>query len=158
MPNWCSNHFKISHSDPMMIEKVIQGSISEKLGETFVPIPESVDEYNWCVTNWGTKWDFGCKEISDFRDGFWGGYFDTAWSPPLEWYQAMSKLGFKIEAYWHEGGNCFAGSYIDDVVTEYNDMDCDSVKELPQEFDDLFSVYEYYQPDDSDGFESEDIP
>lgn len=150
MPNWCSNHFTISHSDPMMLEKMVQASIAEKLGETFVPIPDSVRDNprDFCVANWGTKWDFGCKDISDFGDDIYSGYFDTAWAPPVEWYTAMSEIGFRIEAHWHEGGVSFAGSFIDGEVTEYNNLDCDSFKELPQEFDELFGLYEQYQPEE----------
>ena len=150
MPNWCSNHIVISHSDPMMLEKMVQASIAEKLGETFVPIPDSVRDNSreFCVDNWGTKWDFGCTDISTFGDDIYSGYFDTAWAPPVEWYTAMSEIGFKIEAYWHEGGNCFAGSFIDGEVTEFNNLDCDSFKELPQEFDELFGLHEQYQPEE----------
>lgn len=150
MPNWCSNHFTISHSSPMMLEKMVQASIAEKLGETFVPIPDSVrdNSRDFCVGNWGTKWDFGCKDISDFGDDIYSGYFDTAWAPPVEWYTAMSEIGFRIEAHWHEGGVGFAGSFIDGEVTEYNNLDCDSFKELPQEFDELFGLHKQYQPEE----------
>jgi hypothetical protein len=159
MPNWCNNHFTISHSDPMMLEKMVQASIAEKLGETFVPIPDSVrdNSRDFCVDNWGTKWDFGCKEISTFGDDIYSGYFDTAWAPPVEWYIAMSEIGFRIEAHWHEGGYGFAGSFIDGEVTEYNNLDCDSFKELPWEFDELFGLHEQYQPEE-ESFDSEDIP
>ena len=163
MPNWCSNHFTISHSDPSLLEKMIQASIAERLGETFAPIPDSAhdDSCDWCISNWGTKWDFGCTDIgctdiSNLGDDIYSGYFDTAWGPPVEWYNIMSNLGFKIEAYWHEGGNCFAGSLVDGELTEYNNIDCDSVKDLPQEFEELFAVNEQYRPEE-EGFDSEDI-
>ena len=40
--------------------------------------------YDWCVANWGTKWD--AKEIDFNDDGDQSAYvfFDTAWSPPIE--------------------------------------------------------------------------
>jgi len=75
----------------------------------------------------------------------------------VEWYTAMSEIGFRIEAHWHEGGVGFAGSFIDGEVTEYNNLDCDSFKELPQEFDELFGLHEQYQPEE-ESFDSEDIP
>lgn len=39
----------------------------------------SEDWYDWCISNWGTKW--GCYETS-YEDGAYT--FQTAWSPPNE--------------------------------------------------------------------------
>ena len=39
------------------------------------------DWYDWCVANWGTKWD--ARDI-DYDDGSDTVFFNTAWSPPIE--------------------------------------------------------------------------
>ena len=62
------------------------------------------DWYSWCIANWGTKWDAGNQEINlaqgedkkKFIDEIVEGeefliYFETAWSPPMEWMQKASE-------------------------------------------------------------------
>lgn len=80
------------------------------------------DWYDWCCDKWGAKWDFG-REQSDSpfspraavqeKDGKpcveLG--FDTAWSPPLGFYEYLhNELGFDVKAYYFEGGMGFVGS------------------------------------------------
>ena len=79
---------------------------------------EDNDWYHWNVRNWGTKWDIILERefIGDFdqnNDGDWyfHWYFDTAWSPAVEAYDAMAKrfpnLEFNFEI--TEEANFYAG-------------------------------------------------
>lgn len=143
MPNWCSNSLTLKHDDPAMIDKAVAGFTDGKLLETFVPY-EGEWDYDWCVSNWGTKWDVGGDN----------GYirpnpktlkisFDSAWAPPLEAYRMMEELGFEVKAMYYEPGMCFCGIYEDgsDDYYEYNEMTAGEVADtLPTELDEEFGI------------------
>lgn len=69
--------------------------------------------YDWCVNNWGTKWDATCDNLDDVNpdEGYICINFDTAWSPPLKWLHNLIKLfpelNFKL--IYMELGMNFAG-------------------------------------------------
>ena len=45
--------------------------------------------YDWCIANWGTKWDAKVEQFDDEDPKAVYVYFETAWSPPtafLEWF------------------------------------------------------------------------
>ena len=44
MPNWCSNHVKLRHSDPSMLVRAQEGFREGKLLSTFHPCPQEVAE------------------------------------------------------------------------------------------------------------------
>ena len=143
MPNWCSNSLTLKHDDPAMIDKAVAGFTDGKLLETFVPY-EGEWDYDWCVSNWGTKWDVGGDN----------GYirpnpntlkisFDSAWAPPLEAYRAMEELGFEVKAMYYEPGMCFCGIYEDgsDDYYEYDEMTAGEVADtIPTELDEEFCI------------------
>jgi hypothetical protein len=68
--------------------------------------------YDWCVKNWGTKWDVDGQLISD--DGALSYSFESAWSPPSEGLREISakfpELVFALE--YFENGMCFAGKIV----------------------------------------------
>lgn len=94
--------------------------------------------YDWCVDNWGTKWDFGRDvdhggqkaEIKTKPDGT--AYvelgFDTAWAPPLGFYAHLTAQGFRVKAYYFEGGMGFCGVWHDGVD------DAIDIREFTQEW------------------------
>ena len=143
MPNWCSNSLTLKHDDPAMIDKAVAGFTAGKLLETLVPY-EGEWDYDWCVSNWGTKWDVGGDN----------GYirpnpntlkisFDSAWAPPTEAYRAMEELGFEVKAMYYEPGMCFCGIYGDgsDDYYEYNEMTAGEVADtIPTELDEEFCI------------------
>ena len=127
MPNWCYNSITISHKDPAMLERFKKASESGIL-QDFVPCPQELLEgdgwYNWCVENWGTKWDFTCEDVVIEGDTI-STFFDSAWSPPIGAYVKLEELGFVIEAYYNEPGMVFAGRYVngDEEYIEYDFSD-----------------------------------
>jgi hypothetical protein len=44
------------------------------------------DWYDWCVANWGTKWDACYTELEQIEEDYIYIKFNTAWSPPLDWF------------------------------------------------------------------------
>jgi len=134
IPNWCFNSATISHEDPAMIAKMIEGGNEGKFFDTFVPMPAELrattspsptnetlvekygasDWYSWSVNSWGTKWDTEFEDADVSEDGKSAHVvFNTAWSPPLEFYNSLLDLGFKIDATYTEEGMGFAGHYVD---------------------------------------------
>lgn len=119
--------------------------------------------YDWCVANWGTKWDVNTNgDTAEVEDGelaveVW---FDTAWSPPIGFYEHMESLGFKVDAFYHEPGVGFCGRYTagDDECIEI-EGDADWVRSnVPIEIDDAFSISDLMEEwdDDDDEEEKED--
>jgi hypothetical protein len=144
MPNWCSNSITISGSTETIKTLWDDAQTNWKnndygLLDAMVPMPTAlkgttspapddgsqpaVDGYNnwydWCVNNWGTKWDVSDEglEYVDNGDGTSAitGYMDTAWAPPIEAYNKFldDMDGVSIEATYHEPGMDFLGEYID---------------------------------------------
>ena len=104
------------------------------------------DWYDFCVNEWGTKWDvqfYGC-EVTD--DGLQlSGAFDSAWAPPVGVYSALVQEGFEVEAYYYEPGMCFVGKWDngDDEYYEFAGHKSTSVREaIGDELDDYFCISE----------------
>lgn len=104
--------------------------------------------YDWCVANWGTKWDVGADgyEAEDNGKGGLTLTFDSAWSPPTDAYATLvEQFGFSIRAYYYEPGMAFAGIWEDgnDEFYEYGGLNSDGIREeLPQELDEMFGISE----------------
>jgi hypothetical protein len=47
------------------------------------------DWYDWHNNNWGTKWDACHSQIQEVEDEYLNVRFDTAWSPPFEWFEKV---------------------------------------------------------------------
>lgn len=87
--------------------------------------------YEFCNAKWGTKWDVYNKSdiVEDFdTDGF-ELKFECAWSPPIEFYKAISKLGFVVDAKFIDEGNNYYGYWreedekVYDLKNFYDDYD-----------------------------------
>jgi len=68
--------------------------------------------YDWCVNEWGTKWDACSSEIQTNDKDQFVVSFDTAWAPPHSWLETICKdypkLVFEME--YEEPGMEFAGT------------------------------------------------
>jgi len=135
MPNWCMNNLTVSHSDKAMVQKFADAWNSGNTCQHFIPMPEGEDWYSWNISNWGTKWDFGKEEYHDPAEVKQNGDKyevcvgpNTAWSPPLDFYNHLVKLGYGVHASYFEPGMGFCGIYHDghDNYIDYGD-DKDSI-------------------------------
>jgi hypothetical protein len=177
MPNWCNNTVNIRHDDPAMIERVRRAFDAGALLNEFIPVPEDLhitagslgeaeaqkdleaqeevnlhkhgyrNWYDFCVNEWGTKWDIGADgQPALDQDG--GGLvlnFDSAWAPPISAYEALMAMGFEILAYYYEPGMAFAGKWDngDDDYYDYSGMNSDQIAEtLPDDLDETFCISE----------------
>ena len=79
--------------------------------------------YDWCVTNWGTKWNAGgdndAMQVDYDEDqdnqGIALFQFDTAWAPPLGVLEKLMETHpeLSIECRYHEPGVGFFGVWTD---------------------------------------------
>jgi Ferredoxin-like domain in Api92-like protein len=103
--------------------------------------------YEWSIDNWGTKWDIS-EVDEDYMEKSADGKtvtisFDTAWSPPLEWYDNIS--GFDINAYYYEPGGGFCGRWNSedgDDQYEIGDNIEDVKQRIPSDILDEFGIVE----------------
>ncbi len=104
------------------------------------------DWYSFCVNEWGTKWDIGAdgNPAMDIPGGLMLG-FESAWSPPIQAYEKLTEMGFRIRAKYYEPGMAFAGIWEDgnDDYYEYSGLDSVGIAEtLPAELDEAFCISE----------------
>ena len=174
MPNWCANTLRLRHEDPAMMSLVQQAVDRNELFQTFVPMPASLnitagqlgdvveqeklemlqdanrdshgykDWYDFCVSEWGTKWDANNITINSDSDQLMELIFDTAWSPPLAFYDRMVEQGFEVSAYYYEPGCSFVGHWDNGADDCYEiPGDADGVREsIPEYLDDYFGISE----------------
>lgn len=139
MPNWCSNTLYVSHPDAAKIA-ALADEIGKDRPEPFSllrPMPPELEGggwRDWCVENWGTKWDACDPEIYEREPNRLCVHFMTAWGPPIELYDYMTAQGYEIEANYSEEGMCFRGTYTSadgDHCEEYDpDEERDEESEL----------------------------
>ncbi len=102
--------------------------------------------YDFCVGEWGTKWDVGDQGASDIHpEGkMLHTSFDSAWAPPVRAYEKLEELGFRVEAHYYEGGMAFAGTYKDGYDDEVNleGMSADDIERDHPELDECFGISE----------------
>jgi hypothetical protein len=186
MPNWCSNNLVLTHEDPAMIQRAFDALERGEFLEEFIPVPQQLkivagcvgdpveqakleadtarnleelgygNWYDFCVGEWGTKWDCGEQGASDIHpDGrMLHTFFDTAWAPPVAAYEKLVELGFGVEAMYHEGGMCFAGTWSngDDDYIDLSELGADDIERDYPEIDECFgiseSMREYEDPEE----------
>ena len=146
MPNWCYNTLTLTHTDPTMIQRAVDGYNRGALFHEFVPCPDNEDWYSFNNANWGTKWDVGDSGFTVEAGATTVTMtFDTAWSPPVAFYQVLDQLGFFVDAYYYEPGMSFCGHYTTDGGDEYYEItgDSDWVEEnIPSDMNEVFSISE----------------
>jgi len=165
MPNWCENELYVEGSKEEL-EKFVEQAKGEKVLDfnKFIPYPQKFAEadkkarkwekknpkswenrpkdgynsggYEWCIKNWGTKWN-AChlhfyeenpEDLSYKDEGKLFFKFDTAWSPPAPIVQKMGEVfpKLKFTLLYFECGSAFQGmlriengKVTEDKCTEY---------------------------------------
>jgi hypothetical protein len=102
--------------------------------------------YDYCVGEWGTKWDVGEQGASDIHPGgkMLHTSFDSAWSPPVSAYEKLEEMGFRVEAMYYESGMGYAGTYSDgdDNTVELEGMSANDIEREYPELDECFGIAE----------------
>ena len=116
--------------------------------------------YDFCVNEWGTKWDVGGDGMTcEIENGRISTSFDSAWAPPVAAYEKLVDLGFSVRAYYYEGGMCFAGVWEDfnDDYYDLSNMNSEQVREeLPTVLDEMFCISEYMAEWEEENAEEEE--
>ena len=191
MPNWCNNNLVLEHDDPAMIVRAKEALDRGEFLNEFIPVPEdlkitagflgdgdaqkelerqtkaNVEKYgygNWydyCVGEWGTKWDVGEQGCSDIHpEGrMLHTSFDSAWSPPVNAYAKLEALGFRVEAMFYESGMAFAGTYSDGNCDDFSleGMTADEIERDYPEIDDCFGISESIRDYEAENAEEEEL-
>lgn len=171
MPNWCDNFVRIEHKNKDAIERVVKAFRIGKFCSEFAPIPRELEEvsapnrdanaedlvqkygysdwYEFCVNEWGTKWDIGedmgGSSIDTSSDESVSLTFQSAWAPPVELYRKMTNEGYDITAYYYEPGCAFVGKYTSEDGDEcytIPERSKDVKEKIPEELDDMFNITE----------------
>lgn len=157
MPNWCMNTLEVkgSESDVQDFVKKAKSENTALSFNNFVTMPEELNEgdgwYAWDLENWGTKWDTSDAWCDKYSDNYIEYYFDTAWSPPIEWLEKVSQMYPKIEftLRYREDGMAFGGKAfamngeLDDTEVDLSVVYQDMIKEgLKPEGDSFYDEYE----------------
>ena len=160
MPNWCNNSITITGPADQMktiweqaqsnwktenygllnvmvpIPEALKGTRSPSPDDGSQPIVDGYDNwYDWCVNNWGTKWDINDEGLvfEDTEDGYAtiSGWFESAWAPPITAYDKFMENNPEIQIYsiYEEGGMDFAGIYDngDDEFMDDLSVACEEV-------------------------------
>jgi hypothetical protein len=144
-----------SHGDPVeqaKLESQTQRNI-EKYGYG--------NWYDYCVGEWGTKWDIGEQGASDIHpEGrMLHTYFDSAWSPPVNAYEKLEALGFRVDAMFYEGGMGFAGAYSNGSCEDFEleGLTADEVERDYPELDECFGISESMREYEAENQEDEEL-
>jgi len=180
MPNWCDNTISISGPAEKLspIFTKLKEDDSSGLCSILHPMPENTfmgnlgqDErkkcaeenipnwYDWCVSNWGTKWDTsdGDWTYEDAGDGnaILTGSFQSAWGPPVGVYTHCQEAhpDLHIEAMYYEGGCAFAGMWNSIDGEDHYSLEGtkkDIEDQLPEELNECFGITECMEEDEEE--------
>jgi hypothetical protein len=189
MPNWCNNVVELGHEDPAMLERARDAFTRGELLNEFIPVPKdlqivagrlgdgdeqkkleedtarNVEKYgygNWydfCVNEWGTKWDIGGSDYDtpEIDNGQLTLSFDSAWSPPIGAYEKLCDLGFSVRGYYYEPGMSFCGVWDEGYDDFYQiEGSWELVRdEIPEALDEMFGISENMREYEEENAEEE---
>jgi hypothetical protein len=182
MPNWCSNSLYVTGPTqvikdmaaaaekgellqfvcpvPQELTDTVSGSFGDTEKQAALEAKQSANVekygyatwYDFCVNEWGTKWDIGGEdchmEVTDVGDGSGNSTlkisFDSAWAPPIAAYEKMEGLGLEVRAFYYEPGMAFCGQFFEGEDAYWNITgNSDWVSEnIPDEIDTEMNISE----------------
>ena len=126
MPNDCYNIIQnISHDNPEIIKRLVD-VLSQKTPSffsEFLPCPP----HETLVSYWGTKWDVYDVDITEINENTLKISFYTAWTPPINAYSQLEKIGFTIDAMFMESGFDFCGYWLGGKMLPTTNLNGDKV-------------------------------
>ena len=133
MPNWCSNIIYLKHLERSQIDRAENALKRGEFMAEFFPRPESKEWYEWNVENWGTKSDVVSESIF-YQGDILVARYESAWTPPIGFYQYLLKLGFVVRALYYEPMMEFGGIFDNGEVEDY------CLGEIPEEIQKEFGI------------------
>jgi hypothetical protein len=121
--------------------------------------------WDYCVNEWGTKWDVGGDGDQARLDGpnHISMNFDSAWAPPVPAMEKFMDLGFRVKLIYWESGMCFCGLFDEngDDYYDYTDMSADEIAEtINSEIDECMCITESireWEEDNAEDLDSDEI-
>lgn len=143
---------------PQALTETTEGSYGDKLEQARLTAQREGNRktygysswYDFAIGEWGCKWDIsnGSNDykIKKVDTGYSVTlFFDTAWSPPITFYDKLLELEFSVDAMYYEPGVAFCGNYYDgsDETYELSNLNSEDVREqIPTEIDEAFGISE----------------
>ena len=140
--------------------KIVAGRVGDNNDENQIAHEKRMEEnlqkcgystwYDFCINQWGCKWDVGGDDANVTVGHFNNltASFDSPWGPPIQAYEKLEELGFMIRASYYEPGMQFCG-YYEEGYDDYYDlggMDSAEVAEtIPSHIDEMFCIVENMQ-------------
>ena len=138
--------------------KIVAGRVGDSNDEKQIALEKQMEEnlqkcgystwYDFCINQWGCKWDVGGSD-SNITVGNFNNLtasFDSPWGPPIQAYEKLVEMGFTIRASYYEPGMGFCGVWEDGCDDYYELSDyanADVVAEsIPEALDEMFSISE----------------
>ena len=171
MPNWCENSITIKGPTEKVNDiytRLMEPDTNDGLCQILHPMPKNTftgnlgekereacakdgvpNWYDWCISNWGTKWDTTDADwtYEDAGDGeaVLSGSFNTAWGPPVGVYEHAEQAhkDLYIFGMYYEPGCAFAGCWESGVGEDHYSLEGNKQKleqELPEELNECFGI------------------
>ena len=116
--------------------------------------------YDWCLGNWGTKWDIDTQGTQIRHANKFGQFFSSAWSPPIDFYVYLKEQGYEIDASYFESGMGFCGHWTSSHGDDYYQIEEFNSKwieeNIPDDIVSEFNLLENYANDEDDDEVDED--
>lgn len=159
MPNWCDNYVEISGPKDRVLGLLDQSLRSGFLSAIKPLIREPAEKhkiYEWCNSNWGTKWEVDLKpdyivatidnvKNMSLQNVMIGLSFFSATTPPIAAYQVLITQGFNIRGYYYESNNAFYG-WFKNGKEKY--FDIDGFDNIDTKIVEIFSISPEDHPDE----------
>lgn len=140
---------------PVALKETISGSYGDEAEQAKLEAQTEFNRatygygnwYDFCTSEWGTKWDIGGSDgsVDKLDPTSVRLIFQSAWAPPTQAYYKLIDLGFNVDAKYYEPGVGFAGWFFDgnDESYDISTLNADQVEEeLPQELNEEFGISE----------------
>lgn len=142
MPNWCENRLYLDFTNAsdeakslfQSFKEACAKGVTDRLADNaaehpplfghFIPMPDDVanDWGYWAERNWGVN-----RDVFEYYASFPTNLeaeisFDSAWSPPIEFYNFLVRMGVDVCGYYVETSMDFAGMFLQGQFTEFQDL------------------------------------
>ena len=136
MANYCQNSVTFIHKDDEILNRIVNSFLAGGLMQEFLPL--SQQNNSTALEEWGTKSDIQGDVIFVNGDSIYI-EFQTAWTPPIEFYNKMVQMGIQVDAMYYEPGCGFCGMYNNGID---NYIEFESFDEIPEDIVDQFGIEE----------------